>query len=215
MTLQESLDKIKARIESSLPKESVLIMHQATKDLENSGIGNSILKAGTKAPEFHLKNQDGVIISSTELLKNGPLVITFYRGVWCPYCNTDLANLKRYTSQLEELNATMVGISPQVPQYNKQVIDQQRLNFDLLSDTKNKVANTFGLRWEMINPLRSLYNDKFKISLPNYNGDDSWTLPVPARFIIDVNGLIKYAEFSVDYTKRPNPDVLVEALKKI
>lgn len=215
MTLQDSLDKIKVRIESSLPKESVLIMHQATKDLENSGIGNSILKAGNKAPEFHLKNQDGVMISSTELLKNGPLVITFYRGVWCPYCNTDLANLKRYTSQLEELNATMVGISPQVPQYNKQVIDQQRLNFDLLSDTKNNVANTFGLRWEMINPLRSLYNDKFKISLPNYNGDDSWTLPVPARFIIDVNGLIKYAEFSVDYTKRPNPDVLVEALKKI
>ena len=139
MTLQESLDKIKARIESSLPKESVLIMHQATKDLENSGIGKSIIKTGNKAPEFHLKNQDGVIISSTELLKNGPLVITFYRGVWCPYCNTDLANLKRYTSQLEELNATMVGISPQVPQYNKQVIDQQRLNFDLLVIQKTRL----------------------------------------------------------------------------
>lgn len=215
MTLQESLDKIKVRIESSLPKETVSIMHQATKDLENTGIGNSILKTGDKAPEFNLKNQDGVMVSSEELLKKGPLVITFYRGVWCPYCNTDLANLKRYTSQLEELNGTMVSISPQVPKYNKQIIDQQRLNFDLLSDTENKVAHAIGLRWEMVDPLRSLYNDKFKISLPNYNGDDSWTLPVPARFIIDKDGLIKYSEFSVDYTKRPNPGVLVEALKKI
>ena len=215
MSLQESLDKIKLRIESSLPKETVSIMHQATKDLENSGIGNSILKTGDKAPEFNLKNQDGKMVSSEELLKKGPLIITFYRGVWCPYCNTDLANLKRYTSQLEELNGTMVSISPQVPQYNKQIIDQQRLNFDLLSDTENNVAHAIGLRWEMVDPLRSLYNDKFKISLPNYNGDDSWTLPVPARFIIDKDGLIKYSEFSVDYTKRPNPDALVEALKKI
>lgn len=215
MTLQESLDKIKVKIEDSLPPESVAIMHQATIDLENSGIGKGILKAGDKAPEFSLVNQEGVLVSSTELLKKGPLVITFYRGVWCPYCNTDLANLKKYTSQLEELNATMISVSPQVPQYNKQIIDQQRLNFDLLSDAENNVAYMFGLRWEMVDPLKSLYNDKFKINLPNYNGYDSWTLPVPARFIIDTDGIIKYAEFSVDYTKRPNPDVLVEALKTI
>lgn len=215
MTLQESLDKIKTRLESSLPQEAVKIMHQATRDLEDSGIGNSILKVGDIAPEFNLKNQDGDLVSSVELLKKGPLVITFYRGIWCPYCNTDLANLKRYTSQLEELNGTIVSISPQVEQYNKQIKDQQRLNFDLLSDPENNVANAFGLRWEMVEPLKSLYNDKFKISLPNYNGDDSWTLPIPARFIIDVNGIIKYAEFSVDYTKRPNPDVLVESLRII
>jgi peroxiredoxin len=215
MTLQDSLDRLKVKIEGSMPPQIVNIMHQATADLEATGIGEGILKVGDKAPEFKLPNQDGNLVSSTELLKNGPLVVTFYRGVWCPYCNTDLGNLKRYTKELEEFNATMVSVSPQIPQYNKQITTQQHLDFDLLSDSENNVANEFGLRWEMVDPLKSLYRDSFGISLPNYNGDESWTLPVPARFIIGTDSLIKYAEFSVDYTKRPNPDVLVSALKAL
>lgn len=215
MTLQDSLDQLKAKIEGSMPPEVVKIMHDATKTLEDSGIENHILKAGDAAPEFELQNQNGELVSSKTLLKNGPLVITFYRGVWCPYCNTDLGNLKRYTEQLNELNASMLSISPQTPKFNKQIIEQQRLNFDLLSDTENTVASKFGLRWEMVDPLKSLYRDSFGIKLPDFNGDESWTLPVPARFIIGTDGIIKYAEFSVDYTKRPNPDVLVETLKAI
>lgn len=215
MTLEDSLAKLKEKIEGSMPPENVAIMHQATKELEVSGIGKGILKVGDKAPEFSLPNQKGKIISSEELLQKGNLVITFYRGVWCPYCNVDLGNLKRYKSQLDAQNATMLSISPQLEKYNNQIIEKQRLNFDLLSDTKNSVAAQFGLRWTMHNPLKSLYNDTFKISLPVYNGDDSWTLPIPARFIIGSNGIIKYVEYSIDYTKRPNPDVLVEALKTL
>ncbi len=215
MTLQDSLNKLKAKIESSMPAENVAIMHQATRDLEASGIGEGILKVGDKAPEFSLPNQDGNLVSSSELLSNGPLVVTFYRGVWCPYCNLDLGNLKRYNSQLEEQNATMLSISPQLPEFNQKIVEQQRLNFDLLSDSENNVADAFGLRWTMVDPLKSLYNDTFRINLPTYNGDESWTLPVPARFIIGTDGIITYAEYSVDYTKRPNPDVLVDALKAI
>lgn len=214
MTLQESLDKIKIRIESSLSPETVAIMHQATADLENSGITQGIVKEGDIAPEIILQNQEGVLVSSNELLKKSALVITFYRGIWCPYCNTDLANLKRYTQQLKDLNTSMVSISPQVQVYNYQIITQQRLNFDLLTDPENNVAHAFGLRWAMEDPLKSLYRDSFGISLPNYNGDESWTLPIPSRFIIGQDGIIKYAEFSVDYTKRPNPDVLIENLEK-
>jgi len=213
MTLVESLAKLKAKIEGSMPQENVAIMHQATKDLETSGIGEGILKVGDIAPEFLLPNQEGKMISSKELLQKGDLIITFYRGVWCPYCNLDLGNLKRYKSQFETQNATMLSISPQLEKHNKQIVDRQRLNFDLLSDSENKIAAQFGLRWIMRNPLKSLYKDSFKISLPDYNGDDSWTLPIPARFIIGTDGVIKYVEYSIDYTKRPNPDVLVEALK--
>ena len=134
MTLQDSLDKLKAKIEGSMPVENVAIMHQATRDLEASGIGEGILKVGDKAPEFSLPNQDGKLISSLELLKNGSIVVTFYRGVWCPYCNADLGNLKRYTRQMEDENATMLSISPQLPEFNQKIVGQQRLNFDLLSD---------------------------------------------------------------------------------
>ncbi|WP_020529955.1 peroxiredoxin-like family protein [Flexithrix dorotheae] len=215
MKLQQSLDKLKEKIEGKMPSEYVEIMHQSTRDLEASGIGDQILKEGEPAPEFSLVNQKGEVISSKNLLKEGLLVITFYRGVWCPYCNTDLANLKRYTAQLNKLGATMVSISPQLPKYNQQIVEQQGLNFDLLSDRGNEIASRFGLQWKMVDPLKSLYNEKFTISLPNYNGDDSWTLPVPARFIIGKDGIIKYAEYSVDYTKRPDPEVLIEAIKSL
>lgn len=214
MTLQESLDKLKTKIESNLPPETIKIMHQATKDLEDSGIGEGILKAGDKAPEFTLSNQEGKKISLKDLISKGPAIITFYRGVWCPYCNTDLANLKRYTKEMATYKANMISISPQVQKYNQQIVEKQRLNFDLLSDVGNEVANQFGLRWEMIDPLKSIYNS-FSIKLPEYNGDDSWTLPVPARFIVGTDGIIKYAEYSVDYTQRPNPDVLVDVLKTL
>ncbi|TYA74035.1 peroxiredoxin-like family protein [Seonamhaeicola marinus] len=215
MILQDSLDKLREKIEGRLPKSQVDIMHQATRELETSGIGMSVLKVGSKAPEFGLNNQEGTPILSTDLLNEAPLVVTFYRGIWCPYCNTDLAYLKRYKSNVEGLGGNMLSISPQVPKFNKKILEQQRLNFDLLSDRQNEVAAKFGLRWEMVNPLKSLYKDDFKISLPMYNGDDSWTLPIPARFIIDTDGIIKYAEYSIDYTKRPNPEVLIQALKKL
>lgn len=213
MTLEESLDRLKAKIEGGMPQEFVNIMHQSTKDLHDTGIGEGILEAGAEAPEFLLMKQNEELISSRELLSKGPLIITFYRGLWCPYCNTDLGNLKRYKEQMDVFNATMVSISPQLPKYNKQTIEQQRLNYDLLSDTENKVAEKFGLKWEMIDPLKSLYRDNFGIYLNSYNGDNSWTLPVPARFIIGTDGFIKYAEYSVDYTKRPNPDVLISKLE--
>ena len=212
MELQQSLDRLKERIEGGMPSEFVSIMHQATRDLEASGIGNDILKAGDKAPLFKLPNQKGELVSSEEILAKGPLVITFYRGVWCPYCNTDLAYLKKYKDEVEAKGATLFSISPQTQENNQQIVDGQKLNYDLLSDKGNAVAEAFGLKWEMVDPLKSLYANKFRISLPDYNGDDSWTLPVPARFVIGMDGIIKYAEYSIDYTKRPNPDVLLEHL---
>ncbi|WP_281615019.1 peroxiredoxin-like family protein [Flammeovirga sp. SubArs3] len=215
MELQKSLDRLKAKIEGGMPEEYVKIMHQATKGLEDSGIGEGILKVGEKAPIFSLPNQEGELVSSEELLKNGPLVLTFYRGVWCPYCNTDLAYLNKFSKEISELKGTIVSISPQIADNNKLIVERQHLNYDLLSDKGNEVAEQFGLRWELQEPLKSLYNDQFNINLPTYNGEDSWSLPVPARFIVNQDGIIVYAEFSVDYTKRPNSDVLIDELKKI
>ena len=212
MTLQDSLDKLKEKIEGRMPSQNVAIMHQATADLKASGIGAQVLKAGEKAPDFKLVNHKGEEVDSKELIEKGPLVITFYRGVWCPYCNTDLAYLKRIKSEIDQAGATLLCVSPQQPEFNQQIVETQKLNFDLLTDPNNEIAAQFGLRWVMVDPLRSLYKNQFRIELPTYNGDDSWSLPVPARFIIDKDGIIGYAEYSVDYTKRPNPDVLLEAL---
>ncbi|MEM6717991.1 MAG: peroxiredoxin-like family protein [Bacteroidota bacterium] len=211
MTFEERLLNLKKKIEGGLSAEAINIMHSATKALQETGIEDNILKAGEKAPEFTLHNQEGNLVSSKDVLKKGPIIVTFYRGVWCPYCNLDLSNLKRHLDQFEENNATLVSISPQIAKYNAQIVERQRLPFGVLSDEGNQVAAKFGLRWEMVDPLKSLYNDQFQISLPKYNGEDSWTLPMPARYLIDTDGIIRYAEAKADYTNRPNPDELIEA----
>ncbi len=213
MTLEQSLQKLKEKIEGKLPKEFVEIMHQSTADLKASGIEENILKVGDKAPEFSLKNQNDEVISSGDLLKERNIMLTFYRGIWCPYCNLDLSNLKRYKSNFEKENIKVLGVSPQSTKFNKQIVEQHKLNFDVLNDQGNNLASKLGLQWTIVNPLKSLYKDDFKINLVDYNGDDSWTLPVPARFVINQEGVIIYAEHSVDYTKRPNPEIIFEALK--
>jgi len=215
MTFPERLLNLKQKIESGLPQEAINIMHGATKTLQESDIEAAILKVGEKAPEFSLPDQNGNSINSTDLLKKGPIILTFYRGVWCPYCNLDLGNLKRYMNDFEAGNATLLSISPQIAEHNAQIIERQRLPFDLLSDLGNEVAAKLGLRWEMVDPLKSLYNDQFQISLPKYNGEDSWTLPMPARYLIDTEGIVRYAEAKADYTNRPNPDALIEVLKAL
>lgn len=214
MDLQKKLATLKEKIESQVPPEALEIMHQATADLKDSGIAEKILKVGNKAPEFTLKNQKGEEVSSAELLKKGDIILTFYRGIWCPYCNADLAYLKKIKDQVTEKGATMLALSPQTQKHNEKIVEQQNLNYDVLHDEGNNVAAQFGLRWTMQEPLKSLYHS-FKLDLATYNGDNSWTLPVPARFIIGQDGIIKYAEFSIDYTQRPNPDVLVNTLNRI
>ncbi|ANQ51173.1 AhpC/TSA family protein [Flammeovirga sp. MY04] len=215
MKLSDALARLKDQIEGKMSSEFTSVMHQATADLIASGIGDQILKEGDKAPEFSLPNQDCKVVALSELIKDGPAVVTFYRGVWCPYCNTDLGYLKRYQKELEKYNAKLISISPQIAEKNQEIIDRQRLDFDLLSDKGNDVAAKFGLRWTMEGALKDLYDNNFNIHLPSYNGDDSWTLPVPARFIIGTDGIIKYAEFSIDYTQRPDPEVLEGVLKTI
>ena len=215
MDFQEKLESIKQRIEGNMPPSYLKIMHKATHDLEKSGIQNKVLKVGQKAPAFELFNQNGEAISSEELLSKGMLVLTFYRGVWCPYCNADLANLKKYVPEIEETGATLLGISPELPQFLKKISAMQKLNFDILHDEKNALAAQFGLKFFYPQDLKELYRDKFNINLEVQQGNDEWALPMPARFVIDQEGVIRYAESEPDYRNRPNPDELMDVLKNV
>ena len=215
MDFQARLESIKNRIEGNMPPSYLKIMHQATHDLEQSGIQEKVLKVGQKAPAFELVNQKGEIVSSEQLLSKGMLVLTFYRGVWCPYCNADLANLKKYVPEIAETGATLIGLSPELPQFLKKIIAMQKLNFDILHDDRNNLADQFGLKFHYPQDLKELYRDKFNINLEIQQGNDEWALPMPARFIIDQDGIIRYAESKPDYRNRPNPDELMDVLKSI
>ncbi|MET3828135.1 peroxiredoxin [Sphingomonas sp. PvP055] len=218
MTLQSKLDAFKADFEAGKPPYNVPLsviqtMHRATAELIASGAAARALKAGDKAPAFTLNDPDGQAVSSADLLGNGPLVVSFYRGVWCPYCNMELQALQAVLPEFEKLGASLIAISPQTSVNSRKSVRQNELGFPILSDTHNDVAAAFGLRFEMPDYLVDLYKG-LKNDLPTFNGDPSWTLPMPGRFVIAQDGTILYAEVNPDYTRRPEPDDMLPALRR-
>jgi peroxiredoxin len=192
-------------------------MHRATQDLIDSGAATRALQAGQKAPSFSLKDTDGNVVSSAELLQKGPLVLTFYRGAWCPYCNMDLQALQAALPELRALGAQLVAISPQTAVNSRKSQRENHLEFPVLADEHGNVAEAFGVRFALPDYLIEVYR-KFGNDLPTVNADPSWTLPMPARYVIDQDGTIVYAEVNPDYTTRPDPEdllpVLEQAVKK-
>jgi len=126
----------------------------------------------------------------------------------------ELDALKKAAAEFDRLGATLIAISPQLQTYNRELREEKKLTFEILSDPGNQVSQRYGLTFQLPADLREVYL-KFDIDLPKYNGDNSWTLPLPTSLIIDRNGIIRHAAINADYTVRPNPEETVAALKKI
>jgi peroxiredoxin len=219
MTLQAKLDAFKADFEAgkppyNVPHSVIEIMHRATQELIASGAAQRALKVGDQAPSFALKDPEGKAVSSSALLADGPAIVSFYRGVWCPYCNMELQALEAARPEFERLGAKLVAISPQTAVNSRKSIRQNNLRFPILSDTNNEVASAFGLKFTLPDYLVELYKS-LKNELPAFNGDPSWTLPMPGRFVIAPDRLIVYAEVNPDYTLRPDPEAMLPVLRKL
>lgn len=215
MSLHEKLAALKAHAEGTLlPADVVEVLHRATDELIASGAQERALKAGDKAPSFTLIDADGNAVSSSDLLKKGPLVVTFYRGVWCPYCNLDLEALEEARSEIERRGATLVALSQQNAVNSRKSHRQNNLGFPILVDEAGKTGDAFGVRWNLPTYLQDVHK-KLGADLTAFNGEDSWTLPMPARYVIDQTGTIAYAEVNADYTKRPEPSDMFAVLDRL
>lgn len=219
MSLQARLDAFKADFRSgkppyNAPPEIHAVMERATAELISSGAAGRARKVGDQAPEFTLNDPDGNPLSSAALLAKGPLVLSFYRGVWCPYCNMELQALEAARATIESLGANLVAISPQKPANSRRSSRENKLGFPILSDPGNEVAAAFGLRFELPDYLAELYKSRGN-NLPVTNGDESWTLPMPGRFVIGQDRTILYAEVNPDYTQRPEPGDMLPALRAV
>jgi peroxiredoxin len=169
-------------------------------------------RLGEKVPSFVLKEANGKTVPAPELLSQGLLVVSFYRGVWCPYCNMELQASQEALPAFRELGAQLVAISPQNAVNSRKSQRANGLDFPILSDPGNETAAAFGLRFALPDYLIELYKSR-KNDLPAFNGDTSWTLPMPGRFVIGQGGVIRYAEVNPDYTRRPEPSDLLPALR--
>ncbi|WP_345817535.1 peroxiredoxin-like family protein (plasmid) [Paraburkholderia sp. PREW-6R] len=218
MSLQDKLDAFRADFKAgkppfNAPPEIHPVMERATAELITSGQAARAIKAGDRAPHFNLKDQDGNDVSSAALLVKGPLVVTFYRGVWCPYCNIELQAINEVLPQIQAYGANVVAISPQTPVNSRKSVRTNELGFPVLSDVNGQTGADFGLRFALPDYLIELYKN-LKNDLPAFNSDPGWTLPMPARYVIGQDGIVLYSEVNPDYTRRPDPSDMFPVLEK-
>lgn len=215
MDFQDRLKKKVESVESGLTPRFKKILQDDIGAQQARGQEDKILQVGEPMPNIELIDQNGKAVNAHDLLKKGPLVLAFYRGFWCSFCNVDLANLNHYVKEIQELGASLVGVSPERSIYSKKIIAVQKLKFNILQDCDNSVSEKFGLKYQVSDDLKGLFRSVFNVNLKQYHGNDEWALPMPARYLIDQDGIVRYAEAKADYRERPDPDDLIVALKSI
>lgn len=210
-SLQDIFAERKELIAKYVPPDIQAVHARVIGELEESRFAKNVLQVGSKAPVFELKDHDGTPRSSSELLTRGRLAICFFRGRWCPFCVGQLEAMNLLLPQIEQAGASLVAISPQTVQQSFFMADQHKLRFPLLSDAGNLVARQFGLVYRVPDDQQAIYRRSF-VNLPFANGDNSWELPIPATFVIEGDGTILYASSEEDYTRRPEPEEILQQL---
>lgn len=204
-SLQDQLDEITANTRHLVQPERLAISERAVEDLFATGIEDRILPAGAIAPDFALNDSNGRPVRSADLLQTGPLILKFFRGRWCPYCMTELETWRDVYGQLRERGVLMVAVGPQIERQSDFMANQHGLPFPVLSDPGNKVAEQFGLVWTVPDSLRDYYRS-ILVNIPFVNGDQSWSLPLPATYVIAKDRTIFFAEAHADFRVRPEPE---------
>jgi peroxiredoxin len=205
MSLMEKIESLKGQSSGNVPEKIKKIMKEAAEKLLKLDIENKALKVGDQLPEFGLKNATGSIVNIYELIKKGPLIINFYRGAWCPYCNLELRAYQELLPRIREVGANLVAISPEIPDLSLTLSEKLSLEFEVLSDIENKVARQFGLVFKLDDKLISLYKN-MGIDLEASQGNTEGELPVPATYVVGSDGKILLAYVHSDYTKRLEPE---------
>jgi peroxiredoxin len=211
-SLREILAERKAKIAQYVPAETLAVHADVITDLRSRGLAAKSLTVGTRMPGFSLSDQNGKVVSSADLLGHGRLIVCFFRGRWDPFCCGQMEAMNRVLPEIETAGASLVAISPQTLKQSFFMADQHRLGFPLLSDAGNEVARQFGLVYRVPPEQESIYRRAF-INLPLANGDESWELPIPAAYVVDRDGAVRFAFVNEDYSERAEPGEILERLR--
>ncbi|SFW65805.1 peroxiredoxin-like family protein [Cellulophaga fucicola] len=211
--LDALLDKVRQTGAAKFTDEKKQIYADGISSVKNSGVLDSALKVGDKAHNFTLKNALNESVSLYDELKNGPVVLTWYRGGWCPYCNITLHALQEKLPEFKNEGATLLALTPELPDNSLSTSEKNNLEFAVLSDLKNTIGKEYGVIYTLTDDVATIYNAGF--GLNNVNGDTSNELPLAATYVIDTNGIITYAFLDADYTVRAEPSEILAALQKL
>lgn len=212
MNLQAALNTFRTEFSSKIPAQASALMAQTTEALAQDVQGREILTTGNIAPDFTLPNAMGKQLNLKERLTQGAVILSFYRGGWCPYCNLELRAYQQLLPEIEQLSASLIAVSPQTPDASLTTAEKNDLEFDVLSDVGSHVAQAYGITFTLPAQLKALYT-QWGVVLPQHNGTDNWILPIPATFVIAPDRRIVLAHLNADYTQRLEPGKALEAVK--
>ncbi len=213
-SLQEQVDRFNARMGPTIPADLLRDLQSPIEQLVQTGAAEKALKVGARAPDFTLPDINGNPVTLLRLLAQGPAVIAFYRGEWCPYCNLQLRAYQQILPQIRSLGASLVAVSPQTPDHSLSMAEKNALGFAVLSDVGNLVARRYGLVFTIEEPVRAAHK-RVGADLPAFNADNSWELPIPGTFIVDTWGTVRLASVNPDFTHRLEPSAILEKLEEL
>lgn len=214
MSLTTELKAVAESFQQKAPEDVSATMEAATAKLAASGLVDQALQVGQAMPDFDLPDATGKQVQSHHLRAQGALLISFYRGNWCPYCNLELQALQAHLNDITALGATLVAISPEAPDQSLTTQEKFALKFPVLTDAGNQVARNFGLVFTLDESLRPIY-ENFGINLPAHNGEESFELPVPATYLVAADGTVLNRFVDVDYRERLAPETALEWLRAL
>ncbi|MFM5292958.1 peroxiredoxin-like family protein [Aeromonas veronii] len=213
-TLEQKIKEYDAIKRTKVPGDVLAVMEGVTEALRASGLGQGALVTGDQFPDFALPDQHGVVRPLSHYLAEGPVVLNIYRGGWCPYCNLEMQALNIALPEFVKRGVTLLGLTPEMPTTAQDTLTANELAITVLSDEGNRVSASLGLVFELPEVLRPIY-ERFGIDIPASNGDDSFTLPVPATYILGLDRVVRYHFVNVDYTQRAEPAQLIVELDRL
>ena len=209
--LAKQIEQFNNELATQVPQEVLEAFGKSIKDLKTKNIEEKSIKLGAIMPDFSLPNAKNEIIHSKEILKSGKMIIAFYRGSWCPYCNLELKALQENLSKINDKKVSLVAISPQSPDNSLTVIEKHNLTFEVLTDKDNTFAKQLGIVFELQDFVLPFYN-ALGINLSSFNKNDDTSLPIPAVFVVNENGIIIYKFADANYMNRIDIDELLNTL---
>ena len=215
MNLKQELSRERDRWASLLDAPTVALMNRANDSLRTPATLGRALQEGDRAPNFRLPNARGGSVELDALLERGPVVLAFYRGQWCPYCNLELRAYQTRLPQLQALGASLIAISPQTPDHSSSTAERNELAYPVLSDVGLHVARAYGVAFDLPPELIGLYQRQWRNDLVKWNGEGGWSLPIPATYVIGGDARIALAHVDPDYRERLEPEAVLARLRTL
>ena len=211
-SLKAKLEERKSSFNAKAPDDVKRTYADGIRAVVESGVVQQAKQLGDRAPDFELTNAAGQPVRLSDYLQRGPVVLTWYRGGWCPYCNLTLNALQAALPDIKAQGANLLALTPELPDQSMSTAEKHALDFEVLSDIGSDVAREYGIVYKLTDDVAATYEENFGLSATN--GDDSNELPLAATYIISPEGEITYAFLDADYRNRAEPSDIVAALKK-